>query len=530
MKRGLLLTLCSIVALGCLFALGMSGCGGGGGAGGGGTGAPQAVNGTVAIVLADGPAEEFDKIIIRVTEITLLPEDEGKEAVEIYSNAEGMVVDLLELRDEDLILTVNRDVPAGRYSKIRLRVAEVTGEGGPCDHLKLPSGKIDLNPRGAFEVLAGGSISVRLDIDANKSIHIANNKNCNFRPVVFVDIKSSDNVWRCPRLLSGEITALVQDDGETPTEAPEAFMLELGAGRGELEVRLSDDTPIFDGTGDAADWRALEIHKTAQVRGTLDGQGRLVASLVVIGDVSVVKGEALGVVDGQGVFAFKSADGEDILGNFNVLLQDSTLVLANCDQEISPAAIKAGIKCRLVGKYDADAEEFKAVLVFIAPVELSGEITAVAPSAEPAGDAIALRTADNVEVTVFVPAGAAVQLEGDGAVPRELLCAGRHVRVTFDPEVADALEATAVFVRPDRVEGTVASIEAERRVLVLEDGTRIHVRGTATILNQQGDESVPIDFDAIAAGMAVEAFTLAPCSGDEKEGFVIVIRETPLPV
>jgi len=38
--------------------------------------------------------------------------------------------------------------------------------------VKLPSGKIDLNPRGDFEVTAGATLSIRIDIDADKSIKL----------------------------------------------------------------------------------------------------------------------------------------------------------------------------------------------------------------------------------------------------------------------------------------------------------------------------------------------------------------------
>jgi hypothetical protein len=76
---------------------------------------------------------------------------------------------LLELRNEDLLLTVKKRIPAGFYEKIRLEIDDIRSEGGPCDepgkYFKLPSGKIDLNPRGGIFVKSGQTLSIRLDID-----------------------------------------------------------------------------------------------------------------------------------------------------------------------------------------------------------------------------------------------------------------------------------------------------------------------------------------------------------------------------
>lgn len=307
-------------------------------------------------------------------------------------------------------------------------------------------------------------------------------------------------------------------------------MLELGEGRGELEVRLNDGTAIFDGAGDAADWRALAVGQAAKVRGTLDDQGRLVASLVVVGDVSVVKGEALGLVDTTGIFAFRPVTGQEIVGDFNVLLQDQSIVLANCDQLISPALIKAGVRCRIVGKLDVGSDAFKAVLVFVEPAEISGEITAIASATELVGEKVTVWSADGTETTVLLPAAALVRLEGDGAVPRDLLCVGRRVRVTFDLEAVGDLKAAAMYVWPDAITGVVALIEEGGRVLVLANGARIHVRTEATIIDQLGDADTLVEFGAIVEGVAVQAFTLTPCTGEEREGFVILIGGPAIPL
>ena len=81
-----ILRACGAVALAglCTLFLGLSGCGGG--SAGTGTDGVQPATGTIAVVFADGPADEFDKIIIRVTRVSLLPENDEEHPVVIYSH------------------------------------------------------------------------------------------------------------------------------------------------------------------------------------------------------------------------------------------------------------------------------------------------------------------------------------------------------------------------------------------------------------------------------------------------------------
>ena len=143
----------------------------------------------------------------------------------VFQSTAGLRVDLLEYQDEDYLLKVKRDVPAGQYSKIRLQVSdiELTPKSmiPPCTNLdidtKLPSGKIDLNPREPFTVSQGGNLSIRLDIDANKSINLhqaGKSGKCIFRPVVFVDIREGMPIGRCPKILHGTIETLKESGGQ----------------------------------------------------------------------------------------------------------------------------------------------------------------------------------------------------------------------------------------------------------------------------------------------------------------------------
>jgi hypothetical protein len=241
-------------------------CGGGGGGGGDSTSIPAA--GTVAVFITDGPADDYKSILLTITEVSLIPYDGARPLVTLYESADGVEVDLLTLRDEDYLLNINQNVPAGLYSKIRLRVSNIVIEGGPCEEMevKLPSGRIDLNPRSPFEVAPGGTVSIRLDIDANKSINLheaGDSNHCVFRPVVFVDIEEEAITPRCPRILSGTVVNLVKA----------GFVLALGGDRGTIAVRLLPDTAIFGENGEFVDASTLRIGQKVKVRGKLKGSG-----------------------------------------------------------------------------------------------------------------------------------------------------------------------------------------------------------------------------------------------------------------
>ncbi len=174
----------------------LTACGGGGGGGNEGpdvivTPPDIAQVGSVAIFFTDGPTDEYDKVMVTVTSIEFLGED---GPVEIWSGEETF--DLLGLEHFSDLFTYEDNVPIGSYDKIRLRIADLTlirGEGEEAEEIpvKVPAnGKIDLNPRGSFDVPLGGVLLVEIDIDARRSIHVVQTGNgqYRFRPVVFVNI------------------------------------------------------------------------------------------------------------------------------------------------------------------------------------------------------------------------------------------------------------------------------------------------------------------------------------------------------
>jgi hypothetical protein len=200
----------------------LAGCGGAGDSADGGRGA----NGRVAVVLTDGPADDFDQINVTITGIELF--SSTGEKVSVF-RGEPRELNLLALAGESELFAL-AEVPSGTYEKIRLTVSSLElvrlaadGSVAESHSPSLPgNGKIDLNPRGAFHVGPGETVVVQLDLDARKSIHVvrAGNKDKYvFRPVVFVDVLR--------RELPGKLTRI---KGEVQDVSPDGSFLLCPAG------------------------------------------------------------------------------------------------------------------------------------------------------------------------------------------------------------------------------------------------------------------------------------------------------------
>jgi hypothetical protein len=505
----------------------------GGGGGGGGGSSSSAGSGSVALLMGDGPADDYDHIYVYVTKVSLIPAygtSPGPVVIFESSSPAGHKVDLLAYRDEDFLLGIKHNVPAGRYEKIRLEVASIEAEGGPCELelIKLPSGKIDLNPRGGFEVRSGESLAIRLDMDANKSINLheaGSSGKCIFRPVVFVDIKPGTFLQRCPVNITGTITDLLDQDKDRTVDG---FILDLTGARGPLTVLLEPDAPIFDANGLPATPAALAKGQQAWTRGRLDAQGRFRARAVVIGQVLTVDGVAQSpVVRPANTFPFLPDVGEALVGQTDVKLYlDKSLVFRGCDAPAGWDAIDQEVPARVFGKFSTVEPELRAAVVLLRNIEVSGEVVAFADSASPEGRDLTIRTSSGDKI-VFVPKDTPIFLEGDGQVPLDLVCTGTTVRVHLDP---DATQPTAADVKvvANLLEGTVTGVSGGNTLLVLPTGqtvaTRVHVRDGATIIDQRDDSYKLLNFADIKVTDQLKVFGLkaSPCN-TLFEAFVVLV-------
>jgi hypothetical protein len=433
----------------------------------------------------------------------------------------GYGINLLNYRDEDFFLTLKPNVPAGWYDKVRLYIADIQSVGGTCDleYIKLPSGKIDLNPREPFEVNKGETVAIRLDIDANKSINLheaGNSGKCIFRPVVFVDIEPLKLRCGCPEILSGTILKTI-DTSVLPGVG--GFILSLPNGRGTIEVRLSDSTAIFDDEGLPKTSSILVEGQSVWVRGQMDSDGKVNASVVVVGEVVAVDGKPLSNAVQYPEFVFFSFEpvvGEAFVGEIAVQVYDERLVFVGCDTPADWQMIQQDRPARVVGKYVAEPGKppvFRAAVVFLKELEISGKVLSVSQQTDGLNIIVEpIGSAAGTQVLVFVPSSAPVYLEGDGEFPRALLCEGREVRVVIDPTAEPALTAKLVQVKAEILEGMVTqAFSSLTHILVVDSSVYVGVQTYATMLDLRNGKYEPIDIADIGPGDKVKCFGVYQC-------------------
>ena len=527
-----------VVSFAAGLMLGGCGSGGGGGSNDLGSGSSGA-SGNVALLVADDPADDYEEITICVSKVSLIPADQNphQSPVVIYESDDCYDINLLDLRDEDFLLTVKKRIPAGRYSKIRLEVEEIYAVGGTCDRFKLPSGRIDLNPRGKFEVKPGETLAIRLDIDANKSINLhqaGKSGKCIFRPVVFVDIDTITSPRRCPRILRGEIKRLFPSENDI-----EGFVLDLGGSRGLIDVLLSDNpeklTVIFGEDGTRVRRTELEVGQTVRVTGKITRKGDLLASVVVIGNVLSVKGTVVSAVDDDSIFPLLLDDGQELIGGqVKVEITNATFVLLGCDQEVDPVAIQRGKRARVVGKFDVGTGMLRAVAVFLQSQKIVGDLTEIGRAT--GGTNLFITDEDGVDRIIFLPQDTLIYLQGDGAIPLGLLnrivmnCEPKKVVVTLDPEATEPT-AREVRVQQERLYGRVVRIIPSERAVILDSASgrmKVRIQEGATILLNTKRADVPVDFDGIRFGDELTLYGLEACEALDFDfyAFIVLINES----
>ena len=397
----------SVFFLALAFTL-ISSCGGGGGSST--TVVRSAGSGDVALLLTDAPSDIFEEINITVVKAELLS-DSGR--VTIFQG--NTTFNLLDLTDAE-IFAIREGVPAGTYSKIRLTLTDMelvdyNDTDDPADdftyHPKLPgNGKLDLNPRGDFDVIAGETLVIQIDMDANKSIHIVkrgNKDEYQFRPVVFVDVVTDAFKERYVKLhgVIEDIDSTDQSfelcDSMIPVQIDENSVND--SSRSCVDVETTSNTSLFDINGMPAVFGDLVEGEEATVFGHLrrdrvedddDDDEReledlvLVASLIELGPESAfqkLNGTATTAVDLNDQFDMDVDPGQGLTTplTLTVQIQNGTHLIDRKGNTVDKADIQNGKLVSVRGVLDVNTSTLFASLILVDTdnsIQLTGTVGA----------------------------------------------------------------------------------------------------------------------------------------------------------
>jgi Domain of unknown function (DUF4382) len=397
------LSLCLATAL----IVSLAGC-----SGGSTTVATNSSTGSVVVVVTDAATDDFLQIWVTVTEVELI----GSQGH--FTLFEGRhELDLLSMRDDARLLSLGHDVPAGDWSKIRLHVENVelirlvaqdqAGTVVPCPPDVTPdpgfvcesitpkvvaNGKIDLNPRGPITVRPDELLFVQLDLDAKKSIHIAQTGNDQFifRPIVFVDLFAvrPDRLVRIEGTIA-ELDAAAQKLVVCGTHL--VFRADAkpddGARSRCVDVRLGPDTSIFGADGQPATLGDLAVGDTIAALGRFRigtgetlifdalwiQQGGFEAGIAVTGTVRTA-------VSGDEFTIEPDPDGPVSAPELTVRLLPGAKLFGRGGDPLAPGDLQPGLRVRVFGVLaGTDPERLDASLVFVREpadaTQLHGTIT-----------------------------------------------------------------------------------------------------------------------------------------------------------
>ena len=373
-------------------------------------------SGSVALLFTDAPDPVFDEINVTITRIVLISDDDAP--TELFSGEK--IINLLDLENHADLFSYTGNIPAKTYSKIRLHVSNVElvrkdTDGNIIETItpKLPgNGKIDLNPRGAFEVLPDQTLTLEIDVDARKSIHIhqLGNGGYIFRPVIFIK-RLADGVDGKFIRMEGEITDLdtteqsfrlcktsvthQELESDTNGGSPVSTHLE-GDSKWCPLVHIADATVLYGPDGEPLLVEELVENSTAMVFGRFshnDGDNEkpvLNALTVLVGPASTFtayEGTAASIVDNIGSrFDLDLAAGQGIVNDnpLPVQLQPGAVILSTKGDVLDTSAIEVGKSIKVIGLLrlsDTEPDFIKAVLVFVdtdvADIKLSGTISTI---------------------------------------------------------------------------------------------------------------------------------------------------------
>lgn len=497
MKRitGLVLT--------AFLVFGSTSCNSGGGSGGtgGSAGAGSSTTGRVALVVGDMPVDDIDSLEVTITK-AVLKSDDGDHLL-----FEGSVrVDLLDFQDQEFLLALKDDVPARDYSKIRLWVSDPAIAPNPDGFpVVIPgNGKLDLNPRETIRIEPGDALTIRLDFDVARSVHVVLTGSDRYivRPVIFVDVERGE----APVPLTdfaGEIVEIDLSQG--------FFRVDVDAGAGVVTVDVLADTVIYDETVDVpVGLSALMVGDRVLVRGDLLSGGTVAGLVVFEGDPLRLRGE---VPDGTAFspFPFTSDVGQPLEGTLDTAFATSARFFVEDGMEVDADPLGAGTRARTTGRYFASEDLYRVGLVDLEVSVLNGVIVSTTPAATP--PRMVVNDSDGVLHTVAFQDSTVTRLIGEAPVPLEFLAAGLEVEVSLSGMLAGYPLAQVVRIEPLAFQGTVVAVDAIAREVVIEPSVggplvTLRVRDEAEILVIQAGVSMAIPLGDVPLGSEIEAFGL----------------------
>ncbi|MCJ7452153.1 MAG: DUF4382 domain-containing protein [Steroidobacteraceae bacterium] len=382
LRRGLVVT-----ALAALVA-----CGGGGGGSSDNSGAKAAspTTGQVAILFTDAPSDQFCQILATVERVDLL--GSSGSPTNVFMGPE--TIDILSLRNYTDLFAIDAFVPIGTYEKVRLTLSDLAlvecdAQGNPepaagWEHPRLPgNGKLDLNPRGSFEVIGGETLVIELDMDMEKSLHVhqTGNGKWQFRPVIFVTISPDGS--KLVRVF-GQARIVGSMDFELCPIEP-ASSVDNGSstpGTECLGVFTDAATGIFDESGTRVGMDAVASGDLLTAIGFLslydnaDGDTRmdnlrLDAAVIELGDLGTfarITGEVVSAPGNNDLFVFDPTPLDDATNAIDVLLQSGTRIFAlGSNAELTSAALQPGTTGQVDGVFTTPpaGEPLKSSLIVL---------------------------------------------------------------------------------------------------------------------------------------------------------------------
>lgn len=363
-----------------------------------GTGGAQ--TGTVVLLLTDHPADTLKAVNVTINEISLI--SDGQAPVVLYMDDAGRRVNLLALEEVQDLFMISEDVPARAYHKIRLRVSDpefVFMDDHVVDSSQIhlvAGGKVDLILRQPVRVVAGETLTVLLDIDAEKAVHIhQSSSRYEFRPVVFITLLHRDRLPERFVQMEGFIKSVDAEnrsfllvrplqlrqhiaqtpDGGASISSSKPHIEDLDElpdlddhdyPRHTIKVVVGEDTRIFDESGRPVGFDALEPGLRVVVRGILsfDDGLYLKATLVKIGKLVRLRGGITSPVDDMDQFGFMTVGERDL----TVQIWPDTLIFdLESRSRIEPEDLRAGMRALIEGAEETSSGVFNAATVLVKP-------------------------------------------------------------------------------------------------------------------------------------------------------------------